>query len=141
MMSRSSVPPSAPRTVHAAFLRYAAVGILSNGFLYGLNLGLVTLGLTPAQSVMIAYPLGVCLTFWANWRWTFKSDEVPGRAFIKYLVVYALGYVFMLGAVFVLDRISTPPWLTLLFAIGATAVFIFTLLRVWAFSRLHSPND
>lgn len=139
-MSRSAVPPSAPRPVHTAFLRYAAVGLVSNGLLYGLNLGLVTLGLSPAQSVMIAYPLGVCLTFWANWRWSFKSDEVAGRAFTKYLVVYALGYVFMLTAVFALGRFSTPAWLALLLAIGSTAVFIFTLLRIWAFSRPQRRN-
>lgn len=137
-MSRSAAPPSAPRPVHAAFLRYATVGLLSNGLLYGLNLLLVALGLSPAQSVMIAYPLGVCLTFWANWRWSFKSNEVAGRAFTKYLVVYGLGYVFMLALVFVLDRISVPAWLTLLLAIGSTAVLIFTLLRIWAFSRAHS---
>lgn len=116
------------------FWRYAIVGLASNALLYGLYLALTALGLAPVAAMSLMYALGVLQTFVFNRRWSFASRAAMPRAFARYLMAYAFGYVFNLLVLGLMHHYAGWPhqWVQG-FAILATAVLLFLLQRHWVF--------
>lgn len=116
------------------FWRYAVVGVVSNAVLFGLYIALTAFGLQPLVAMSLMYGLGVLQTFVLNRRWSFASRAAAPRAFARYVMAYAFGYVFNVSVLGLLHHYAGWPhqWVQG-FAIVATAVLLFLLQRHWVF--------
>lgn len=81
--------------------RYGVVGLLSNGLGYVLYLLLTFWGLGPKLTMSLLYVVGVLQTFFFNKKWTFQHDGGLSIAFVRYLLVYAVGYFVNLAVLLV----------------------------------------
>ena len=88
--------------IYRQIIRFALVGILSNLLLYGMYLGLTHFGMGHKTAMTILYVIGVCQTFVFNQRWTFGYEGHAIRAFLAYIGLYAVGYVFNFFALYIL---------------------------------------
>jgi len=118
----------------ASFVRFAIVGICSNGALYLAYLALCLAGLGPKTAMTVSFLLGTTVTFAFNRNWSFQSDRpVPG-AFFRYAATYALGYVVNLVAlVFLVDRAGLRHELVQGAMVVLVAILMFVVQRRWVF--------
>lgn len=119
----------------AQLTRYGVVGLASNAVLYLLYLGFTAVGLTPAAAMTVTYAMGVAQTFVFNQRWTFGRSDGSTAAFVRYVLVYALGYVVNLLLLYLLvERWQWPHQGVQAGAILVIAAMIFLLQRYWVFA-------
>jgi putative flippase GtrA len=124
--------------IDVQFLRYAVVGLSSNGLLFLCYLGLTALGMGHKTAMTLLYVAGVLQTFIFNKRWSFRHGGEATPALMRYLAAYAAGYVINYGALLVLvDRWGLPHQWVQFFMIGFLAVMLFVLQRYWVF---RSPD-
>ena len=93
---------------------------------------LVWLEILPQLALALVYSLGVSISFVWNRRWTFESTAGHRSDLVKFLLAYGIG---LLGSVCALSvlLIWFSPEVAQLFNIGATALMIYSLLRVFRF--------
>jgi putative flippase GtrA len=127
--------------VRREFLRYAAVGLVSNGVLYLLYLALTRAGAAPAAAMSVAYAAGVAQTFVFNRSWTFGHTGPTHAAFARYAVAYAVGYAANLAALAVLvDRWGWPHEAVQGASILLVAALVFALQRYWVFPAARTSG-
>lgn len=120
------------------FWRYAVVGLVSNGLLFGLYIGLTAAGLAPVVAMSLMYGVGVLQTFAFNRRWSFASRAKAPAAFVRYLLAYAFGYVFNVAMLALLHHHAGLPHAVVQgCSILLTAVLLFLLQRHWVFRGEH----
>ncbi len=121
------------------FVRYAIVGLASNGVIYLLYLVLTWLGIGPKMAMTWLYILGVLQTFLFNKNWSFHFSGKADSAFVRYASVYALGYVinYLVLMVFV-DQMGLPHQWIMACLIIFMAIFFFVLQKFWIF---HQPAE
>ena len=118
------------------FIRYAIVGLASNVVLYVLYLLATWIGATPKIAMTLLYILGISQTFYFNKNWSFNFSGRTDSAFIRYALVYALGYVINYLALMVLvDQMGLPHELIMAGLIIFMAVFLFVMQKVWIFPQ------
>jgi len=123
--------------VHGQLIRYVIVGLASNLVCYLIYLGLVELGSDPKLAMSLLYMVGVLQTFAFNKRWTFKQKGLLRSSFYRYCTVYALGYLFNLGMLYLLvDRLAYPHQLVQAGMILVLAVMLFLAQKFWVFRQL-----
>jgi putative flippase GtrA len=119
-------------------LRYGLVGLVQNGLMYLVGLGLIALGAKGWQATAATYPVAVLISFVLNRGWTF-SDRVRDRSqILRYILVYAAVYFLSVATVWTLELIF-PAWLALLLAIPVGALAIYVGLNLWVFP--NAPRD
>lgn len=124
----------------AQFTRYGIVGVISNAVLYLLYLLFTALGLTPTVAMTLTYAMGVAQTFVFNQRWTFGRNDGTTAAFVRYVLVYALGYlVNLLLLAMLVGRWQWPHQAVQAGAILGIAAMIFLLQRYWVFAKREAP--
>ena len=84
--------------ISGQFVRYAIVGLISNGVLYLAYLVLTWLGLGHKFAMTLLYVVGVLQTFVFNRNWTFKHGGLVGAALTRYAVAYGFGYLLNFAA-------------------------------------------
>lgn len=116
------------------FLRYAAVGLVSNGIGFFLYLLLTGAGLFPKVSMLLLYVLGVVQSFIFNKKWTFNHHGDQIAIFIRYFIVYFFGYFINLCALIIfVDRFGYPHQFVQFTMIPVIAIFIFLMQKIWVF--------
>lgn len=116
------------------FLRYAIVGLASNGVLYLAYLGLTAVGVGIKLAMTLLYLIGVAQTFIFNKRWSFDHSGANGLVFLRYCFSYALGYVINLMSLFVfIDVLGYPHQIVQGVLILSLAVMLFLLQKYWVF--------
>lgn len=121
-------------------LRYAVVGLVSNGFLYLSYLLLTKIGMGSKLAMTLLYALGVAQTFFFNKRWTFKHKGAQTTAFVRYCVAYGIGYLFnLLGLLLLVDQFGYPHEIVQGSLILSTAVLLFLLQKLWVFNVIKTP--
>ena len=112
------------------FSRYISVGVI-NTALHWVCFGalLYFLGTTQAVANVIAFCIAVTFSFFANAKWTFKSQATSGRyiAFVTFMGVIAG----MTGCV--ADTIGAPPIVTLIAFSGFSLVAGFVYSKFIVF--------
>lgn len=83
-------------------LRFAIVGLVSNGILYVSYLALTEFGMGSKMAMTILYVAGVLQGFVFNKKWTFSHDGDVLKTFAAYISLYAFGYFVNLLILFVL---------------------------------------
>jgi len=122
-------------SLHIEGLRFASVGIVSNGVLFASYLLLTTVGLGHKTAMTLLYILGVIQTFIFNKRWTFKHHGVIQKTFFRYVHSYVFGYFLNLLALFILvDYLGYPHQWIQGIMILLFALMLFALQKFWVFS-------
>ena len=127
------------------FLRYATVGLVSNGVIFLLYLTLTAAGMEHKIAMTLLYAVGVAQTFLFNKRWSFKQEGEYGPEFIRYCLAYSLGYILnLIVLMVVVDRLGYPHQIIQGVMIFLLAVLLFLLQKFWVFRTKpspHSPKD
>jgi putative flippase GtrA len=122
------------------FIKFAVVGLISNGVLYLAYLLLTWVGPGPKIAMTILYAMGTAQTFIFNHRWTFGSSMKYGPAFFRYVVTYVSGYLINLAVlVYLVDHLALPHQAVQGGVILTLAVYIFLLQKFWVF-RAGKPD-
>ena len=117
------------------FFRYAIVGLSSNAILYLVYLALTVGGIGHKSAMTLLYIVGVLQTFLFNKRWTFSHDGAHRGPFIRYILSYALGYLFNLAALLILvDWVRWPHQIVQGAMIFILAAMLFLLQKYWVFA-------
>ena len=118
------------------FSRYALIGLASNLILYFAYLLFTYFGMGYKTAMSLLYAVGTCLTFVFNRNWTFGHNGHISKAFVGYVTIYAMGYLFNLVALYVLvDQLGfNHQWVQGCLII-AVAVLLFTLQKFVVFKK------
>ncbi|MBU1664471.1 MAG: GtrA family protein [Gammaproteobacteria bacterium] len=115
-------------------LRFAVVGLASNAVLYMVYLGMTAVALGPKLAMSLVYAIGVAQTFLFNKRWTFNHAGRHDTAFIRYVTVYAGGYLInLLVLVWLVDSLGYPHQIVQGLMILVLAGCFFVLQKIWVF--------
>ena len=105
----SQQSPCSDKEIHWQFVRYAIFGLCSNAILCFIYLVATNYGIGYKTAMILLYAIGILLTFLFNRRWTFDHQGFVTKAFIRYISVYGLGYVFNLAVLFLfVDELEFP---------------------------------
>lgn len=125
-------------------IRYGIVGVLSNILAYLIYLGITASGIEPKLAMSFVYLLGIIQTFFLNKTWSFHFDGSTAPALIRYIVIYLLGYLINIFALFLLvDKLGFPHQWVMGGLILFMALFFFVGQKYWAFrpSLAHQTGD
>lgn len=120
--------------IHLQALRFAVVGLASNAVLYLIYLSMTAAGVGPKLAMSLVYAIGVTQTFLFNKRWTFNHLGRHDTALMRYLAVYAGGYVANLFVLaWLVDGWGLPHQLVQGTMILVLAAVLFLLQKFWVF--------
>ena len=118
----------------SSFMRFAVVGVASNGLLYLAYIGLTLAGLGHKSAMTLCFAAGVVLSFALNRNWSFKSTGPVRRAFVRYAVAYAGGYLLnLLGLIAFVDWWGFRHEIVQALLIAVVAVLMFIAQTSWIF--------
>lgn len=123
------------------FIRYAAVGVLSNLVLYLVYLALTAQGLGHKLAMTIVYLSGVSVTFIFNRNWSFRHAGAVSPALVRYFVAYLLFYLANLFALFVFVDLAGWPheWVQGVMIV-LCAIGLFATHRLWVFPAKYDVS-
>lgn len=117
-------------------IRYGIVGVASNVVGYLLYLAITVAGMEYKLAMTLLYAVGVAQTFIFNKRWTFRSNDSTGSALVRYIVVYALGYLINYAVLFLLvDEAGMPHQLVMAGLFVLMALYFFVAQKFWVFRK------
>lgn len=117
-------------------IRYGIVGVASNAVGYLIYLAITAAGVEHKLAMTLLYAVGVAQTFIFNKRWTFRSDDSTGAALVRYIVVYALGYLINYAILFLLvDEGGMPHQLVMAGLFVMMAMYFFVAQKFWVFRK------
>lgn len=123
----------------AQILRYGIVGLASNGLGYLAYLALTAFGLPPKLTMTGLYATATAIAFFGNRRFTFGDGGRIGPAALRFIAVYAVGWVVNLLILIVFaDQLGHPHWLVQGIAILVVAGLLFALQRRFVFRQSHA---
>lgn len=121
--------------IHIQLARYAIVGLISNGLGYLLYLAITALGMEPKVAMTLLYIIGTLQTFFFNRKWSFSHDGAALPTLIRYLLVYAFGYVINWFALYgLVDILGYPHQIIQGLMVFAIAAYLFFLQKFWVFA-------
>ena len=128
-----------------SLVRFAVVGIISNVALYLAYVGVTLMGIGPKVAMTLCFVAGVLFSFVLNRNWSFKSTSPTSGAFLRYAIVYLVGYLLNLaGLLAFVDWWGFPHEIVQACMIAVVAVLMFVAQRTWVFrpraGRLHSRS-
>ena len=120
----------------SAFLRYATVGIISNVSGYLIYIALNLAGCGPKLAMSLTYGVGVLQTFLFNRRWSFQFSGTMAPALVRYIFVYASGYLINFFALMLLvDKLGFSHLVVQGLMILIIATMLFLAQKYWVFPR------
>jgi putative flippase GtrA len=115
---------------------YALIGIASNLAGYVAYLLLTYVGIFPKVAMTALYCCSSIISFFGNSRLTFAHAGNKNRAFIRYLVTYAAGYLMNLVILTIgVDQLGYSHQIVQAFAIASVAAFLFACLKYYVFEK------
>ena len=128
-------------TARRQLVRFAAVGIVSNGALFLLYLVLTSAGLSPTLSMSLAYAVGVAQTYALNRTWTFSHSGSRAAPLARYAATYGIGYVLNLCLLrLFVDELGLQHQWVQGAAILFVAALVFALQKHWVFRSSPQPS-
>lgn len=123
-------------------MRFFIVGVFTNVSLYIVYLLITWLGLDHKLAMTLVYISGVLMGFTLNRNWSFRHRGHISHGFMRYSVIYAVGYLVNLTGLYLLVDIAGYPHqiIQLLIAI-MLAVMFFILMRLWIFNDKHKEES
>ena len=115
-------------------IRFGIVGFASNLVLYLLYLGLTGLGVGHKFAMSLLYVVGVLQTFVFNKKWTFNHHGYRNVTLMRYISLYAVGYLINLGVLIVMvDQYGYQHEWVQVAMIFILALFLFVMQKLWVF--------
>lgn len=115
-------------------IRFGVVGFTSNLVLYLLYLGLTGLGVGHKLALSLLYVVGVLQAFVFNKNWTFSHHGRLRATFVRYISLYAVGYLINLGVLIVMvDQYGYWHQWVQGVMILVLALFFFVMQKFWVF--------
>jgi putative flippase GtrA len=123
-----------PGACSLQLIRFGVVGLGSNLVLYAFYLGLTAIDVGPKLAMSLLWVVGVLQTFVLNRKWTFSDHGRLSVAFVRYISLYAIGYLINLGVMIVMvDRLGySHQWVQGIMVLFI-AVLLFVMQKAWAF--------
>jgi putative flippase GtrA len=122
------------------FIRYAVVGVATNGTGYLLFYLLTTLGLSPVVTISIIYPTHLVVAFFLNKRWSFAHRGKVNMTAVKYLIAYGACYLINVGILELFaDYLGFSHLIVQACAIVLLACLLFAVQRYWVFRQGDRP--
>ena len=119
-------------------VRFFIVGVFTNVSLYIVYLLITWLGLDHKLAMTLVYISGVLMGFTLNRNWSFRHRGHTSHGFIRYSVMYAVGYLVNLTVLYLLvDIAGYPHQIIQLLIAMLLAIMFFVLLRLWVFNDKH----
>lgn len=119
-------------------IRFIMVGTFTNASLYFGYLLITWFEVDHKLAMTLVYILGVLLGFTLNRNWAFRHHGHISHGFIRYLVMYAVGYLInLIGLYLLVDIAGYPHQIIQLFIAVLLAVTFFVLMRLWVFKDRH----
>lgn len=123
-------------------LRFAIVGVISNGILFLAYLALTEIGMASKFAMTLLYVTGVIQGFIFNKKWTFSHEGHVTKTFTAYVLLYAIGYLINLAILVVfVDRLGMPHQLVQGAATLTLAGFFFLTQRFLIFRTGNSAQS
>ncbi len=114
---------------------FGVVGFASNLVLYLVYLGLTSIGLGHKIATSILHFVRVLQTFVFNKKWTFRHHGHQMVTFMRYIKLYAFGYLINLAVLIVMvDQLVNSP--ERVQGVLVLAVLLFVLQKAWVFRSL-----
>ena len=119
--------------------RFGVVGVIST-FLY---IVIATIGArwTPFPILAVNAVAFVVSGIWGylgHYYLTFRSDAAHGSSVLRFLVLFALGYVASSAIVFVNQRLGLPPEIGTVIVAVFLPLMNFGIMQLWVFTRRGS---
>jgi len=120
--------------IQQQFVRYATVGLASNGLAYVLYLGLTSVGVGHKLAMSLIYGASALQTFFFNKKWAFQFSGAMSPALARYVIVYALGYIINFLALWLLVDVAgfAHQWIQAVMIV-VVAMILFGVQRYWVF--------
>ena len=139
MISRQAI--SQTDSTHRQLLRYGITGLISNTVMYIGYVLATELGMGHKTAMSVFYGLNVLQTFTFNRRWTFRHGGGLAGPFLRYVMVYLVGYVTNLAGLFLfVDMAGLPHLAVQAVLIVLIAILLFMLQKYWVFPLVESPR-
>lgn len=120
-------------------LRFGFIGLASNLVLYFLYLGLTNIGVGYKFAMSLVYIVGVFQTFIFNKKWTFNNHGDLSVTFMRYVILYGVGYLINLGILILgVDQFGYPHQWVQGGVIVFLAGFLFLMQKLWVFKPVKS---
>jgi putative flippase GtrA len=121
-------------------LRFAIVGLASNGLGFCWYLLLTWQGMGPKMAMSLLFLIGTLQTFVFNKRWSFRYGGTDRMVLVRYMAVYGFGYLLNLVMLIVLVDYANLPHVPVQAAMICTvAGVMFVLQKFWVFASANSP--
>jgi putative flippase GtrA len=114
--------------------RFIVVGVISNGFGYGVYLLITWLGVPYKIAMTLLYCVGVTMSYIGNRKFTFASTQKLHQTLVKFIVAYVIGYALQYAILYILVDVFLifHAYAQLCGAI-VVAVYLFVALRYFVF--------
>ena len=127
-------------TANSQFIRYVVVGLTSNAVIYVAYLLLTQLGTGHKLAMSLLYGVGLIQTFVLNKKWSFRFEGAATPALVRYVTVYAMGYVIQFLALMLLvDLMGLPHQWVMGVLILFVALLLFLAQKFWVFRPSSAP--
>jgi len=121
--------------------RWLIVGLASNGLMYLAYLALTRALLDPMTAMTVVYCGGVLLGFVGHRKWSFEYSGRVDVALIRYVGVYAIGYVInLVGLAIGFSALGIRHEFVQAAMIVIVAVFMFLMQRHFVFLQPASAQ-
>jgi putative flippase GtrA len=121
-------------------IRYGLVGALTNGLAFFGYLVLVSFKLTPEISAFLLYIIAAVTGYFANYRWTFNSNEIHRKAMPKFLFSHLIGATSQYAIIAIVHRgLRLPHQLAQIISLGCVSILLYLLLNIYVFSPASTP--
>lgn len=117
------------------FVRFCLVGLINTIIGLSVILGLMHLfDLHPVLANMSGYAAGLCFSFYANGRWTFRQR--PSRAAgLRFMLAFGVSYLANIGVLLLcLGYTDIPPTFAQILAMITYTATFFLLCKIYVFA-------
>ena len=124
--------------------RYLLVGLSLNATMYFVYLVLAGFYFSPFSTVLLLYPLGVLVGFFAHRRITFKSSSQKWSFFelSKYVFLHVIGFFLNLLLLYVFfEKMGYPHQLVQLATMFIVAGFLFVSMNLFVFPAMQNKES
>lgn len=122
--------------IRRQFARWVIVGVVTNTVLYLAYLALTRSLLAPKVAMTVVYVAGLLLGFLGNRSWSFEHAGRIDTALLRYVAVYALGYVINFAGLEIgVDMLGFPHELVQGAMIIVVATVMFLMQKLFVFSE------
>jgi putative flippase GtrA len=132
----------ATKQLPGQLLRYAIVGLTSNGIAFSIYLLVTWLGVSPEAAAAGLYLVGATSGYFGNYQWTFSSKRSHLSTLPRFMVAHALGFSIQIILISYLYRkIGLNHQFAQLVTVGCIAMILFLTFKYYVYPERNSRSS